>query len=127
MSWSRFQKIGSICLGGVGGASLYWYVDRRVKPNAVVHSSWTTNFEPSACAKWDPNWDHRDPKSMVKPLKSKDNPEEDNKYNEKLEKVKPKAVRHLFLIRHGQYNLDGGESGRGAYLLSCSKQNPFRD
>lgn len=88
---------------------MYWYVDRRVKPNAVVLNSWTTNFEPSACAKWDHNWDHRDPKSLVKPPKKKDDPEEENKTNEKLEKVKPRAVRHLFLIRHGQYNVDGGE------------------
>lgn len=109
MSWSRLQKFGAVCMGGVGGASLYWYVDRRVKPNSIVKNSWTTNFEPSACAKWDHNWDHRDPKSLVKPSKNKGDPAEDNKVNEKLEKVKPTAVRHLFLIRHGQYNVDGGE------------------
>lgn len=44
---------------------------------------------------------------MVKPAKSKATPEEENKYNERLEAVKPTAVRHLILIRHGQYNLDG--------------------
>lgn len=33
--------------------------------------------------------------------------DEVHKYNEKLEAAKPKAVRHLILIRHGQYNLDG--------------------
>lgn len=97
-------------MGGLGGASLFWYVDRKVKPNALVFNSWTSSYEPSICAKWDYNWDHRDPKSLVKPSKNKENdPAEENKMNEKLEKVKPKAVRHLFLIRHGQYNLDGGE------------------
>lgn len=117
MSWSRLQKFGAVFLGGVGGASVYWYVDRKVKPNAVVLNSWTTNFEPSACAKWDYNWDHRDPKSLVKPLKNKDDPVEENKVNEKLEKVKPKAVRHLFLIRHGQYNTEGGELFRKAFFV----------
>lgn len=32
---------------------------------------------------------------------------EENEFNEKLVAVKPTAVRHLFLIRHGQYNLEG--------------------
>lgn len=49
----------------------------------------------------------RDPASLVKPLKSKATPEDENKHNEKLESVKPSAARHLILIRHGQYNLDG--------------------
>lgn len=49
----------------------------------------------------------REPSSLVKPLKASATPEEENNYNEKLEAVKPKAVRHLILIRHGQYNLDG--------------------
>lgn len=44
---------------------------------------------------------------MVRPLKSDASPERENKHNEKLEKVKSKAVRHLILIRHGQYNLNG--------------------
>lgn len=43
----------------------------------------------------------------MKPIKSKATPEDENKHNERLEAVKPKAVRHLILIRHGQYNLDG--------------------
>lgn len=43
----------------------------------------------------------------MKPLKSNASPERENKYNEKIEAVKSKAVRHLILVRHGQYNLDG--------------------
>lgn len=49
----------------------------------------------------------RDPASLVKPIRSKATPEQENQYNERLETVKPTAVRHLILIRHGQYNLDG--------------------
>lgn len=44
---------------------------------------------------------------MVRPLKSDATAADENKYNEKLEKVKPTAIRHIILIRHGQYNLDG--------------------
>lgn len=44
---------------------------------------------------------------MVKPLPADATPTQENEHNEKLEKYKPKATRHLILIRHGQYNLDG--------------------
>lgn len=49
----------------------------------------------------------REPSSLLKPLKSTATPEDENVNNEKLEAIRPTAVRHLFLIRHGQYNLDG--------------------
>lgn len=49
----------------------------------------------------------RDPKSIVKPLSKNATDDDIHKYNDKLELAKPKAVRHLILIRHGQYNLDG--------------------
>jgi serine/threonine-protein phosphatase PGAM5 len=46
----------------------------------------------------------RDPASLVRPSKGGI---DDNRYNEAVEKVKSKAVRHLLLIRHGHYNLSG--------------------
>lgn len=46
----------------------------------------------------------RDPTSLIKPSKGGS---DDNRYNEAVEKVRPKAVRHLLLIRHGQYNISG--------------------
>lgn len=55
----------------------------------------------------DPNWDHRASTSVVKPLSKDVTPEKENSYNEKLEKHRSKAVRHIILIRHGQYNLSG--------------------
>lgn len=33
--------------------------------------------------------------------------EDDSRYSTDLEQNKPTAKRHLFLIRHGQYNLEG--------------------
>ncbi len=47
----------------------------------------------------------RDPTIMVKPLKSG---ESDNDRENELKKVKPSKTRHLFLIRHGQYELEPG-------------------
>lgn len=33
--------------------------------------------------------------------------QDENRYNEKCDAKKSKAVRHFFLIRHGQYKMDG--------------------
>lgn len=49
----------------------------------------------------------REPPSLVKPLKGTATATQENEYNAKLEAAKPTAVRHLILIRHGQYNLKG--------------------
>lgn len=49
----------------------------------------------------------REPTSLVKPLKNNESDENKKKLTEKLETVKPTAVRHLILIRHGQYNMSG--------------------
>lgn len=39
--------------------------------------------------------------------KEKLSEKEENKINEEKEMKKPKVCRHLILIRHGQYHLDG--------------------
>lgn len=62
--------------------------------------------------KWDFNWDKREPEFLIKPLKGHfgqelPDPKDEHSYNEKLEKVRAKATRHLILVRHGQYNLSG--------------------
>ncbi|XP_064621018.1 serine/threonine-protein phosphatase PGAM5, mitochondrial-like isoform X2 [Lineus longissimus] len=72
-----------------------------------VYASWTTNFEPSQ--KWDANWDRREPSSRIKPLKENASDAEKEEHQAKLLKLTPKANRHLILIRHGQYNLNGEE------------------
>ncbi|KAJ9582351.1 hypothetical protein L9F63_003311 [Diploptera punctata] len=94
--FTKFQKFVLAGIGTCGGAlALYYSYNGNGKQ---VYASWTTNHSPSV--KWDSNWDRRDPSSLVDPRQN-----DDNKYNEAIEKVKPKAVRHLLLIRHGQYNL----------------------
>lgn len=69
------------------------------------------NLNEFTSTKWDYNWDKRDPGSLIAPLKGDfgDLPESDqNAYQEKLQKAKASATRHLILIRHGQYNMNGG-------------------
>ncbi|XP_069356643.1 serine/threonine-protein phosphatase Pgam5, mitochondrial isoform X7 [Maniola hyperantus] len=102
-TFSRLHKIALLSLGAVGGSLAYYHIGKS-ENRYDVKNSWTTNYTPSV--KWDNNWDHREPESIVKPPKS-GKPEDENRYNEQIEKAKAKAVRHLFLIRHGQYNLDG--------------------
>ncbi|XP_063978850.1 serine/threonine-protein phosphatase Pgam5, mitochondrial-like [Diachasmimorpha longicaudata] len=102
---SRLQKYTIIAVGTVSGAGLFYYnVYGKGEEVAHVANSWTTDFVPSVT--WDSNWDRRDPKSLVKPMK-KVTEEAQNKYNEQLEQHKAKTTRHLVLIRHGQYNLKG--------------------
>ncbi|XP_013167992.1 PREDICTED: serine/threonine-protein phosphatase Pgam5, mitochondrial isoform X1 [Papilio xuthus] len=102
-TFSRLHKIALISLGAVGGSLAYYTIGKSEK-KFDVQNSWTVNYTPSV--KWEKNWDRREPQSIVQPP-SPSKPEDDNRYNEQIEKAKSKAVRHLFLIRHGQYNLDG--------------------
>uniref|UniRef100_A0A1L8DKM7 Serine/threonine-protein phosphatase PGAM5, mitochondrial n=2 Tax=Nyssomyia neivai TaxID=330878 RepID=A0A1L8DKM7_9DIPT len=119
-SWTKLQKISTVLVGAVGGATAYYIYTRKQQANTVFNS-WTTNFEVSPSAKWDFNWDHREPTSIVKPLKKDADTTDENKHNEKLEKATPKAVRHLFLIRHGQYN-QSGESDSKHYLTEIGRK-----
>lgn len=56
---------------------------------------------------WDFDWDKRDPASMTPPSKSPLQTEDDMKKQKIPSPPRPTATRHLFLIRHGQYNLKG--------------------
>ncbi|XP_076854958.1 serine/threonine-protein phosphatase PGAM5, mitochondrial isoform X2 [Brachyhypopomus gauderio] len=51
---------------------------------------------------WDNNWDKRDPNSSPR---RKERSKEEN--GSDAENNKPTATRHIFLIRHSQYNLNG--------------------
>ncbi|XP_055368140.1 serine/threonine-protein phosphatase PGAM5, mitochondrial isoform X2 [Betta splendens] len=53
---------------------------------------------------WDFNWDKRDP-SALSNGKKKESPAEDP--SSERDNGKPKATRHILLIRHSQYNLSG--------------------
>ncbi|XP_069820138.1 serine/threonine-protein phosphatase PGAM5, mitochondrial isoform X2 [Dendropsophus ebraccatus] len=64
---------------------------------------------PPASAKpgrWDRNWDRREPMSLVN-LNKINGETGEEELNLQLSKHKAKATRHIFLIRHSQYKLDG--------------------
>lgn len=107
-SFSRLQKYSAIGLGIGGGIAVYLLTTKQNLRGNKVYNSWTTNTIVPEYAKWNFNWDHREPTSLVRPLKtSNPSPEEENKFNEKLDAQTPKASRHYFLIRHGQYHVHG--------------------
>ncbi|CAD6231641.1 GSCOCG00001512001-RA-CDS [Cotesia congregata] len=110
--FSRFQKFAAVLgVGTVSGAAAIYY-NGYVSPKEQYESPYnnTPKFpgvgELTPSIKWDSNWDRRDPKSLIKPKKLEAITDE-NKYNAEIEAHKPRAARHVLLIRHGQYNLSG--------------------
>jgi len=71
--------------------------------------------------KWDSNWDYRNPKSLVKPLKDNATDEEKASYEEKIKSNTPKASRIIVMVRHGQYNLDGSQDSE-RYLTELGRK-----
>lgn len=86
-------------------------------------ASWTNNYEPSV--KWNHNWDRRAPSSLIKPSRSAStlpkteaqNNEAKTKDDSEINKNTSKATRHLFLIRHGQYEIKANEAEKR--ILTC--------
>ncbi|XP_078083322.1 serine/threonine-protein phosphatase PGAM5, mitochondrial isoform X2 [Mustelus asterias] len=74
----------------------------RVEAAAVSWSP-SVGLEQRGAAGWDSNWDKREPISLIKP--NKKNKEDTDDLSTQLENYKVKATRHIFLIRHSQYNL----------------------
>ncbi|XP_078524044.1 serine/threonine-protein phosphatase PGAM5, mitochondrial isoform X4 [Lissotriton helveticus] len=83
---------------------------------AVVKKPWAADAEPAPTAPkapeppgrggWDNNWDRREPLSLIK-LRKRNEETGEEELASKLNKHKAKATRHIFLVRHSQYNLDG--------------------
>lgn len=106
--WTNLRKFTAIAAGTGAGVAAYYYQKLR-EPHQLVENSWTNSDQPvNPGALWDTNWDCRDPKSVVKPIKN-NTPQEENRYNSELERSYPKAVRHIILVRHGEY-LDVGDT-----------------
>ena len=117
----NFKKVltyaaSSVCILGSG-----YYIKDKFENN-TLKAAWTTSYEPSV--KWDHNWDRRHPDSINKPKirhsvssnlvdSSKQNTENSEKKasdDSEIGKKSSKASRHLFLIRHGQYEINAKES-----------------
>ncbi|KAH8266811.1 hypothetical protein KR026_003934 [Drosophila bipectinata] len=114
------RKLSSLVCGAGAGLAAF-YLSRIRDPQQAAHSSWTNSEKPvDACGLWDSNWDCRDPRLMVRPLKNT-LPEEENRFNSDLEKAKPKKARHIILVRHGEY-LDVGESDATHHLTERGRK-----
>ncbi|CAF0717282.1 unnamed protein product [Brachionus calyciflorus] len=112
---TNFRKIityaaSSVCILGSG----VYLKDHFIEKN-TLKAAWTTSYEPSV--KWDHNWDRRHPESLTKPnrrssvgqnLVDQKNENSEKKTTDDFEigKKSSKASRHLFLIRHGQYEIN---------------------
>ncbi|KAM9329825.1 serine/threonine-protein phosphatase PGAM5, mitochondrial [Gastrophryne carolinensis] len=60
----------------------------------------------TSTVKWDSNWDRREPLSLIN-LRKINGETGEEEFNTQVKKNKAKATRHIFLIRHSQYKLDG--------------------
>ncbi|KAM9446931.1 serine/threonine-protein phosphatase PGAM5, mitochondrial isoform 2-T2 [Clarias gariepinus] len=67
--------------------------------SSVLHAA-----QPYNHTGWDQNWDKRDPSSMTNPRRRVSVGEENSS---EVENIKPTATRHILLIRHAQYLLNG--------------------
>lgn len=105
---SRAQKAKNLVfgIGALGGTVAIFATvlehlygdskDRNKKFNAQLRAeSPQTSREPTF-PKWNRNWDLREPAQAL-----------DLNNNEDIKFKHPTASRHIILIRHGQYNLDG--------------------
>ncbi|XP_066465882.1 serine/threonine-protein phosphatase PGAM5, mitochondrial isoform X2 [Tiliqua scincoides] len=62
----------------------------------------------NGCGHWDCNWDRREPQALMNLQKKKKNEETgEEEILSRLVHYKAKATRHIFLIRHSQYNMEG--------------------
>lgn len=97
-----FNRFSAAAITTIGGASIIYYQQTNQFKPTLVHNSTSSINDKKAL--WDDNWDHRACTSIVKlPGKGSLSPEKENKYNEELDKHRSKAIRHIILVRHGQY------------------------
>ncbi|XP_043924648.1 serine/threonine-protein phosphatase PGAM5, mitochondrial [Protopterus annectens] len=77
-------------------------------PVLQAAQSWAgnTTLVPPATGQWDSNWDKREPPLIINSRKVDQETGEEN-LTSQLENYKAKASRHIFLIRHSQYNQNG--------------------
>ncbi|KAK3514912.1 hypothetical protein QTP70_035078, partial [Hemibagrus guttatus] len=104
-----FRRAVKLACGFAGGSAVLvaLFADKhrevvRFKPGSsgVLHAA-----QPTANTNhWDYNWDKREPSSMTN-SKRKGSVGDEN--GVEVENPKPTATRHIFLIRHSQYNLSG--------------------
>uniref|UniRef100_A0A1A8P537 Serine/threonine-protein phosphatase PGAM5, mitochondrial n=1 Tax=Nothobranchius pienaari TaxID=704102 RepID=A0A1A8P537_9TELE len=72
--------------------------------HAAQPAAWTTVTPIPSGHSWDFNWDKREPSTLSNGRKKESVTEDPSS---EQDNSKPKATRHIFLIRHSQYNLSG--------------------
>lgn len=126
--WGAVSAVGTFVVANAYYNDTGNWIRDKIAKKVTVAASWTTDYTQSN-NKWDDNWDKRDPQSMVRPPKrtviSQDNDPNNSSQTddqkEKLQKMTPKCNRHLFLIRHGQYNTSGA-TDEDCYLTKLGQQ-----
>jgi serine/threonine-protein phosphatase PGAM5 len=108
MNWRFLRPFSSVSCYTAAGASLYFLL-KEEKLKIVENSS---KSHKNKLSEFDLNWDHRAEYSLVKPLKDSASSGKQKRHSEKLEKYRSKAKRHILLIRHGQYFLNGDPAKR---------------
>ena len=100
-------------------------VDKKPAQNVSAHhaTSLSQNATHPPPAQWDHNWDKRDPKSLVKPLKLHASEAEIEAHNEKLKEATPTAKRVYVLVRHGQYEMEPTDEERKLTPLGREQAN----
>uniref|UniRef100_A0A8I3WLU0 Serine/threonine-protein phosphatase PGAM5, mitochondrial n=1 Tax=Callithrix jacchus TaxID=9483 RepID=A0A8I3WLU0_CALJA len=77
------------------------------EPRPAEPPAWAGGARPSPGV-WDPNWDRREPLSLIN-LRKRNVESGEEELASKLDHYKAKATRHIFLIRHSQYHVDGSQ------------------
>nr|AAH85627.1 Phosphoglycerate mutase family member 5 [Danio rerio] len=92
-----------VCAAVVADKNGYFGEGRRVTETLAAVNAAHPPAWPTANG-WDYNWDKREPSSMVNGKRKESTGENGSQDGENN---KPRATRHIFLIRHSQYNLKG--------------------
>lgn len=72
---------------------------------ATEPQAWTGAQRPGPGV-WDSNWDRREPVSLIN-LRKRNVESGEEELASRMDHYKAKATRHIFLIRHSQYHVDG--------------------
>ncbi|KAM9101821.1 serine/threonine-protein phosphatase PGAM5, mitochondrial isoform X2 [Sarcophilus harrisii] len=118
MAFRQALKLAACGLAG-GSAAVLFSAVAVGKPRGTgasdAESRWASPEAPTWAERvrpgptrgvWDSNWDKREPRSLIN-LRKRSTETGEEEITSKLDNLKARATRHIFLIRHSQYNLDG--------------------
>ncbi|XP_006901039.1 PREDICTED: serine/threonine-protein phosphatase PGAM5, mitochondrial isoform X2 [Elephantulus edwardii] len=112
MAFRRALQLAACGLAGGSAAVLFSAVaigkprtGGAAEPRVSEPPGWAVGAR-SSPGVWDPNWDRREPPSLVN-LRKRNLESGEEELASRLDHYKAKATRHIFLIRHSQYHVDG--------------------